>query len=135
MEEFDAQSITAIVFEEMRGVDQLQQRKVHDPDVIHRSFQEAQIILDSSPDNDEWGQLAAQQAAALVAVALASRFVENESSRLYFARVSERILALREVAIEWSEDARRDFSGLLMAARDRHDDDVLLWLKNRTSTA
>jgi hypothetical protein len=128
-----ARSITGIVFEEMAGVEPLRQRPTHDPDVVHWSFLEAQSILDSSSENDDWGRLAAQQAAALVGVALGGRFVEGTPAQVYLARVSDRIIGLRGGRIDWGEDGETVFYRLLIGARERHDDDVLLWIKEHTA--
>ena len=131
-EEPSARSITAIVFEEMVDAEQLRQRKAHDPEVIHRSFLEAQLILDSSPTTDKWGHLAVQQATALVAVALASRLAPGQAAQTYVARVCERIVGLRGLRITWGKRGEQILYALLTNARDRHDDDVLLWIKRHT---
>ncbi|MBP85697.1 MAG: hypothetical protein CMJ64_03115 [Planctomycetaceae bacterium] len=127
----DARSITAIVFEQMAHVDKLRQRRHHDPEVIHRSFLEAQVILDSSPENDDWGQIAAQQAAALVMVALACRLESSDSAKAYVANVCNCVLGLRGLRIDWDTQDANELFELAVAARDRHDDDVLIWVKER----
>ena len=129
----EARSITAIVFEQMGAVDKVQQRSHHDPEVIHRSFLEAQVILDSSPKNDDWGQLSAQQAAALVTVALAARLEPSDSARTYVANVCNRILGLRGLRIDWQGEDADELFQLASAATERHDDDVLLWIKERAN--
>ncbi len=118
-----------MVFDEMAVRHGLVQRRDHDPEVIHRSFLEAQLVLDHSPAEDAWGLLAAQQAAALVAVALAGRLVPNEDARDYVAQVCERIIGLRGLRIEWGVRGRQSLYELLTKANDRRDDDVLLWIK------
>ena len=127
-----ARSITAIVFEEMAGRRGLTQRRSHDPEVIHRSFLEAQLALDSAPGSDAWGRLAAQQATALVAVALTARLVVNEAARDYVTSVCQRIMGLRGLRIASASRGQQAFFDLLARATDRHDDDVLLWIKRRT---
>jgi hypothetical protein len=131
-EEGVARSITAIVFEEMADRKSLVQRRDHDPEVIHRSFLEAQLALDSAPGEDAWGRLAAQQATALVAIALGGRLAPNEAARDYVTRVSERIIGLRGLRIVWGARGQQVLYELLARASDRHDDDVLLWLKRHT---
>ncbi|MEK6258479.1 MAG: hypothetical protein AABP62_07640 [Planctomycetota bacterium] len=126
-----ARSITAIVFEQLEFVDKLRQRPQHDPEVIHRSFLEAQVILDSSPEEDDWGRIAAQQAAALVTVALASRLEPSDPAKTYVAQVCDRVLSLRGLRIEWETEDPTSLFELASAARDRHDDDVLGWIKAR----
>lgn len=129
----EARSITAIVFEQLAHFDKLRQRSHHDPEVIHRSFLEAQVILDSSPDNDDWGQIAAQQAAALVTMALTGRLEPSDLTKAYVACVCNRVLSLRGLQIDWeTEDAGALFD-LASTAKDRHDDDVLSWIKQRAS--
>ena len=124
-----ARSITAIVFEQMAFVGKLRQRSHHDADVGHCSFLEAQMILDSSPEDDDWGQIAAQQAAALVAVALANRLELSDSAIIYVANVCRCVLNLRGLRGDWdTEDAAALFE-LASTARNRHDDDVRIWIK------
>jgi hypothetical protein len=127
----EARFITAIVFEQLAFVDKLRQSPYHDPDVIHRSFLEAQVILDSSPENDDWGKLAAQQAAALVAVALANRLEPSDAAKMYVANVCSCVLGLRGLQIDWETGDDGALFELASAARDRHDDDVLFWIKER----
>ena len=129
VEEDAARSITAIVFDEMAAHHGLIQRRDHDPEVVHRSFLEAQLVLEHSPAEDAWGLLAAQQAAAFVAIALAGRLVPNEDARHYVAQVCQRIIGLRGQRIEWGVRGQQTLYELLTKARDRHDDDVLLWIK------
>jgi hypothetical protein len=128
-EENAARSITAIVFDEMAVRHGLVQRRDHDPEVIHRSFLEAQLLLDHSPAEDAWGLLAAQQATALVAIALAGRLAPNEDAREYVAQVCERIIGLRGLRIEWGVRGRQILYDLLTKASGRQDDAVLLWIK------
>lgn len=126
-----AKAITAIVFEQMAFVEKLQQRLHHDPDVIHRSLLEAQIILDTSPESDDWGWIAAQQAAALVVVALAGRLEPTESAKVYIASVCNCILKLRGLRVDWTVEEATTLFELGAAARERHDDNVLTWIKQR----
>ncbi|MHC4399849.1 MAG: DUF4062 domain-containing protein [Planctomycetota bacterium] len=126
-------SLTVIAFEEMGRVEPLHQRTTHDPAVVHHSFLEAQVILDSSPHADEWGRLAAQHATALVAVASAHRLAASKTAEVYIARVCDRIMSLRGLRVDWGEGGQETFYKLLLDAKDRHDDDVLLWIKNHTS--
>jgi hypothetical protein len=116
----------------MADAEQLRQHKAHDPEVIHRSFLEAQLILDSSPTTDKWGHLAVQQATALVAVALASRLAPGQAAGTYVARVCERIVGLRGLRITWGKRGEQILYALVTNASDRHDDDVLLWIKRHT---
>ena len=130
--ETEARSVTAIVFDEMARAGPLKPRAGHDPEVIQRSFLEAQLILDSSPGEDQWGHLAAQQATALVAVALESRLARGKAAQTYVTRVCERIMGLRGLRIDWGKRGAQTLYALLGKARDRHDDDVLMWIKRHT---
>lgn len=131
-EEHVARSVTAIVFEEMADRKGMEQRRDHDPEVIHRSFLEAQLALDSAPDPDRWGRLAAQQATTLVAIALAGRLAPNEAAQAYVTQVCQRIMGLRGLRIDWGARGKRNLFDLLAGATDRHDDDVLGWIKCHT---
>jgi len=130
--ETQARSVTAIVFEEMARAGPLRPRAGHDPEVIQRSFLEAQLILDSSPAEDELAHLAAQQATALVAVALESRLAPGKAAQAHVARVCERIMGLRGLRIDWGKRGTQALHALLGMARDRHDDDVLMWIRRHT---
>jgi len=131
-DESATRSITEIVFEELGRTERLRQRAAFEPEVMQRSFLEAQLILDSSPIADDWGCLAAEQATALVAVALASRLVESTVTRAFVARVCERIMSLRGLRIEWGAKGQKQLDELLRAAKDRHDEDVLLWIRQHS---
>ena len=128
-----ARSITGIVFEELSRVERLPQRVDHDPEVMSRSVLEAEVILDSSPAQDDWGRRAAQQAATLVAVALAGRLEDSVSARTYVVRVCERILNLRGLQLEWRDEDVPEFFRLVAAAKEPHDDDVLRWMRQHTT--
>jgi len=130
-DEPQARSVTAIVFEEVGRVERLRQRSAHDPEVIHRSFIEAQAVLDSSPNADDWGHLAAQQATALVAVALAGRFEEGKAAQALVIRVCERIMNLRGLRINWGDEGKESLYKLSVEAKFRQDDEVLWWLKRQ----
>ncbi len=127
-----ARSITAIVFDGLTSLQGLMQRPDHDPEEIQKCLLAAQAGLDHSRANDAWGRLAAQQAAALVAVALAGRLVANEAAQDYVTQVCQRIVGLRGLQIRWGAQGRKTLYGLLTKATDRLDDDVLLWIKRHT---
>lgn len=123
-------AIVDIVRDRMAAIARLRQREEFDPEAVQLSFLEAQISLDSSPDNDGWGKLAAQQAAALVIVALASRLERNGPAEKLTAGVCDSILALRGLHIDWSATDAHKLFDLTFNAHRRHDDDVLLWIKH-----
>jgi Domain of unknown function (DUF4062) len=125
-------SIVQIVQEELGNYRKVRQNSGYDPEVVQLSFLEAQVILDSSPDRDDWGRLSVEQACALVSVALASRLERSEAAISLIREVCSRILQLRGLNIDWRDQSPSELFDLANDATDRHDDETLIWIRERT---